>query len=133
MGVDFILSIRTGHTDIDALAQELSQILDIGFTAQMDMEEKFYESSDATTMEWMRLRPNYLEDDAGIPFESYEFVLHVWARYKDSSGYVESSQRFGERIFEILKQSQKYDLVLTRDAQKILLRYERPSPSEELP
>ena len=129
MSVSFSLCIRTGHTDIDALAQELSELLDIALTPQMESEEKFYESSPATIREWMRVRHNYLEDDAGIPFESYEFVSPLWARYENSSGYVESSQQFGERIFELLKQSQKYDLILVRDVQEVLMQYDRISPN----
>lgn len=131
MATHFSITIRCGHKNIQEVADELSDILSIYWVRDIQHEEVFYEYSDAS--EWMRLWINDFENDAGIPFESYDFVLLLSALGINGISYEESSFQFAKRIFETLKQSENYDLLLVRDVQEILLSYDKTLKNDGQP
>ena len=122
MSSDLSILIHSSHNNIEEFAQEISKILSITLVRKIQDGEVFYEYESPS--EWMRLWINDFENDMGIPFESYDFVLLLSAWGINGKGYEESSFQFAKRIFENLKQSENYDLLLVRDVQEVLMRHD---------
>jgi hypothetical protein len=100
----------------EAFAGELESILGLPLTKVTDNEFIFYEYKD--DLRWFDFGFHEQENDRDLRFEDYRYQIQVGSRrIGDWQVYEKVKEDFAREIYEKLKASHKYRLMLTDDVQ----------------
>lgn len=126
MKMSWSVNIFVGpNVPLGEMRTELESMLKMELTSTFEDDEETYRL--ATPSYLLILGTHDLIDDKGIPFEECPLQIALWAtNVPDWETTSEECLRTASLIFEALKTSGRYRLLLIRNVQELLQEYSPP-------
>lgn len=122
--------VKTGQP-LEKFIGDLEQLLHLSFQRDSDpiYHDITYRFTDEQARIWVYEREIDEEDD--LPYEKYPYVISIeMRRSKEPEEELARQRELGYRVFETLKKTGKYRLLLFWDMQKLLEKFEPPVGEE---
>ena len=119
------------HTEepLDRLAQELEQLLQISLKRKADEYDAWYEHDNDDV--YLIVAEHELENDRELRFEDYRYDLALWPKRRPGVEQYNKKWRddLAPAIFNKLKATGRYDLMLVEGVQTKLDEFHRRHPA----
>jgi hypothetical protein len=111
--------------ELEPFANAVGLLLGITFESGLNgYDEPCYVSRDGRRT--VRIDRHQLEDDRDMSFERYQYEIEVQA-YRVADDYESVQEQYARSIYEKLRETKKYPLMLVFDVQRKLAEYDPAS------
>jgi hypothetical protein len=101
---------------LEAFVKEVASVLELQFRSVADQHDAWYETR--TRQGKLTIGTHELENDRDLKFDDFKFEIDFWVnRELDENSAEQVRQTSGRKIFDALKQTNKFSLMLVDDVQ----------------